>query len=1510
MLHLVVGAAALALSSTAMAVVETFDGFAGGTLLSSIGGGGVWWTGGSHAVVAGGGVAGSNGIGPETSSSFILNWQGQPFQWSALASNDTVAIGLDFQSSPAGTFDDDRVGWTTNAASNASSASQLCLQIDNAADGGMVCYWDTNRTVLNPLDGIKASTWYRFQVRFTKLDDTRAAIEGVLTELDAAGNPTNAPYVGTIADSSAAPYSVPASRFTSAYQYPSFKNYRNLAGNADNASFAIEPGKADYVVVISVDGMGTAYVKPLLQAGLANELVNIKRIMNEAAGTLNARDDYNYAVTLPNHVTMMTSRGVSGAAGHGWTSNTDPGTATLESNKGSYVDSGFGVAHDAGLRTGIWSGKSKFSLFQQSYSATTGAADTNGVDNGRDKIDYDLISNGISAANITANFTNQMTAAPCHFAFLHYQDPDATGHASGWSTDPASAFATTLKAVDNAIGSILQMIENSPTLTGRTAVILTADHGGHGTTHGDTTNPLDYTIPFYVWGPGVTAGADLYTINPTTREAPGASVNPPYTGPQPVRDGDAANLALSLLGLPPIPASMINAEQDLAVSGDVQPQPPEVAITSPANGTTQASPVTIDATATDADGSVTNVQFFAGATWIGDDATSPYSVVWTDAPAGSYALTAVAWDDDGLCTTSTAVSITVSAASGGGFTAYNDCSSSASTPANTTQYRGNSTTSGYLKDFDTGTVLPVTLTITPNQVAYDGTGGPMPNSGTDAYAVFNGKVVFDDAIWYNNVTTWWMDATFTGLDPEKEYEFVASVNRGGTGGDYNQRMSKFTISGADSCIQAGTPGVTVHSNESVTFCSGYNTVNGYVARWTHIRCGADGTFKVRVEDGGSTVKKGYAFDGIMLRETAGGPSGPEVSITSPADAASVPLDFTIEATAWDDGSVTNLAFLADGAVLGYDAEAPYAWTWENAPTGLHELFAVAWDDEGLCTTSAAVSVTVVAPQPPTVSVTSPAEGATVGTAFTIQAAASDVVGAVTNVEFLADGALLGSDATAPYAFAWSGAPVGVCTLAAVAWDNDGMCTTSAPVNVTIVYQPPAVSISGPAQGATVGTTFTINATATDTDGTVARVEFYLDGALRGTDSATPFSQAVSGVAPGAHALKAVAWDSTGLCTTSATVNVTAAARLPSVAITSPAEGATVRLGFNILATASDPDGSVASVAFYGDGNLLGTDSSSPFSQMWADSAAGEHPIFAVATDNDGYVSTSAVVNVTASASVGFTAYNDCSSSSSTPANTTQWRSNGTTSGLLTDFDSGASLPVTIALAAQNVSYDVSTGAGMSAAGTDCHTVFNGKVPFDDCIAYKTGAGAWWATATFSGLDPEKEYEFVTSCNRNGSAYTGRFSMFTISGVDACLQASTPGVDVLSNESVRFCTGYNTVNGYVARWTRIKCGADGTFVVRVEDGAGAEAGKSYAFDGIMLRETTAPEPVVVGNIAIDGASISLSWSGVPGKARIEQTESLSEPSWTTVPDATNLQGGTHTFEIDGSAPRRFYRVVAE
>ena len=114
---------------------ETFDSYTNGTLLSAISG---WWTVGSYAVVSGGGVNGSPGIGTDGGQSHILNWQSQPFQWSTLPVSTKVAIGMDFQSSPAGTFDDDRVAWTVDAASDTTSANQCGLQIDTVSDGGNV----------------------------------------------------------------------------------------------------------------------------------------------------------------------------------------------------------------------------------------------------------------------------------------------------------------------------------------------------------------------------------------------------------------------------------------------------------------------------------------------------------------------------------------------------------------------------------------------------------------------------------------------------------------------------------------------------------------------------------------------------------------------------------------------------------------------------------------------------------------------------------------------------------------------------------------------------------------------------------------------------------------------------------------------------------------------------------------------------------------------------------------------------------------------------------------------------------------------------------------------------------------------------------------------------------------------------------------------------------------------------------------------------------------------------
>lgn len=89
---------------------------------------------------------------------------------------------------------------------------------------------------------------------------------------------------------------------------------------------------------------------------------------------------------------------------------------------------------------------------------------------------------------------------------------------------------------------------------------------------------------------------------------------------------------------------------------------PTVAITSPASGATfvASTSVAIQATATDRDGTVTLVEFFQGATKLGQDATAPFAFTWSNVPAGSYALTAVASDNQGAKKTSKTVNISVS----------------------------------------------------------------------------------------------------------------------------------------------------------------------------------------------------------------------------------------------------------------------------------------------------------------------------------------------------------------------------------------------------------------------------------------------------------------------------------------------------------------------------------------------------------------------------------------------------------------------------------------------------------------------------------------------------------------------------------------------------------------------------------------------------------------------------------------------------------------------------------
>ena len=254
---------------------------------------------------------------------------------------------------------------------------------------------------------------------------------------------------------------------------------------------------------------------------------------------------------------------------HRWTGNSDPPAGgTLHATNGSYVAGVYDVAHDNGLRTGHYASKSKFSLFDTSWNATYGAADAVLPDYGRDKIDAYLYTT--NTAVLENSMITNMVAQPFQYVFLHLRDPDTTGHSSGWYISPTnSAYCNTIRVMDSRLGQIFSLVDTNPQFTGRTAIILTADHGGGGgsySNHGDPAYAANYTVPFYVWGPGVMPAAPLYLMNPTNRLNPGTG-RPLYSAPvQPIRNGEAVNVALKLLGLPSVPGSTIGAAQDLALT--------------------------------------------------------------------------------------------------------------------------------------------------------------------------------------------------------------------------------------------------------------------------------------------------------------------------------------------------------------------------------------------------------------------------------------------------------------------------------------------------------------------------------------------------------------------------------------------------------------------------------------------------------------------------------------------------------------------------------------------------------------------------------------------------------------------------------------------------------------------------------------------------------------------------------------------------------------------------------
>nr|WP_246305086.1 alkaline phosphatase family protein [Nocardioides thalensis] len=287
------------------------------------------------------------------------------------------------------------------------------------------------------------------------------------------------------------------------------------------------------VLVVSVDGLASWAVAP-------DATPTVSRLLTEGAGTLNARTAYEQTVTLPNHTSMVTGERIDASAGgHGVDWNSERAGRAAPG-----VSSVFSVVDGAGGSSAVLAGKSKFVTWDRSWPGT---------------ID-DLVIAGDESA-LTDRALAEVREGT-DLTFLHLRGPDLAGHLTGWGSAPYDA---AVAAADAEIGRLVEAITGDPDLADEMVVVVTADHGGVPGTrhHEDPAAPADYTVPFVVWGAGVAVG-DLYGLNPDYADPGGG--RPSYDGPQPVRNGDVANLVTAVLGLRAVPGSEVGAAQDLDVS--------------------------------------------------------------------------------------------------------------------------------------------------------------------------------------------------------------------------------------------------------------------------------------------------------------------------------------------------------------------------------------------------------------------------------------------------------------------------------------------------------------------------------------------------------------------------------------------------------------------------------------------------------------------------------------------------------------------------------------------------------------------------------------------------------------------------------------------------------------------------------------------------------------------------------------------------------------------------------
>ncbi|MFN6944501.1 MAG: endo-1,4-beta-xylanase [Cytophagaceae bacterium] len=257
---------------------------------------------------------------------------------------------------------------------------------------------------------------------------------------------------------------------------------------------------------------------------------------------------------------------------------------------------------------------------------------------------------------------------------------------------------------------------------------------------------------------------------------------------------------------------------------------------------------------------------------------------------------------------------------------------------------------------------------------------------------------------------------------------------------------------------------TVNTGGSIVF--GPQPVTGGSWRWT----GPNGFTATTREIALTNIQANQAGNYVATYTNAGGCTSTATMVASvivPCTPTAITPYVQINGGAWAQTSTASLN--TGGSVrFGPQPVTGGSWSWSgpgNYSASTREItlsniqttqagnYVATYTNAGGCTSTTTFVVTVNTPvnQPPTVSLTAPANNASFNApaSITISANAADADGSIVNVQFYNGNTLLNTDATAPYSFTWTNVAAGTYTISARATDNSGAVTTSTARTVVV-----------------------------------------------------------------------------------------------------------------------------------------------------------------------------------------------------------------------------------------------------------------------------------------------------------------------------------------------------------------------------------------------------------------------------------------------------------------------------